>query len=313
MQKCNLTFGIPAYNAERFLADLLKQFTLTEFITYEVIVVNDGSVDGTLHICEQYAERNHNIRIINQYNSGVSSARNTIIEHATGEWITFVDADDQIFFDSYINCIQEIINNKDIQYCINISDSNIYNQVVKKDRFHQYSYLIENEIINSPWNKFYKTDYLKEFNIRFNSEISLGEDLLFNMTYMSHIEHIYYTNKKLYHWREVNQQSLSHKYRKDKFEVLMRVNNCCKEIFDDEKVLKALEYIKAKNCISCVKDEIINKNENLNNYISRLRNTSSKEFLFLNNGKQNIIYFFWYFCPKSLLIKLIRSRFKIEG
>ena len=94
---------IPVYNVEQYLSKCLDSVLRQgwEENEYEVLLVNDGSKDRSLSICEQYAEKHNNFRIINQENAGVSAARNNGIEHAQGEFVGFLDSDDYLLDNGY--------------------------------------------------------------------------------------------------------------------------------------------------------------------------------------------------------------------
>ena len=85
---------VPAYNAERFLSDMLESIISQSFTDFEVIVVNDGSTDKTGNILAYYETKDKRVRVISKSNEGVSNARNTALMHAKGEYVYFADADD---------------------------------------------------------------------------------------------------------------------------------------------------------------------------------------------------------------------------
>lgn len=87
---------IPLYNAAPFIGEALDSVLASTYRPLEVVVVDDGSTDGSLHIVQQYAASHSEVRVLSQPNSGVSAARNTAIRHAQGEYILPVDADDKI-------------------------------------------------------------------------------------------------------------------------------------------------------------------------------------------------------------------------
>lgn len=112
-----LSIIIPAYNAEKFIGNLLDRLVsqCTNLTECEVIVVNDGSIDRTKEIVQEYVTRYHYIHLISQGNKGESGARNTGIDHAIGEYIYFLDCDDSVEDDTigfYLKCIRE---NSDIE------------------------------------------------------------------------------------------------------------------------------------------------------------------------------------------------------
>jgi len=83
---------IPAYNAEKWLPDAIRSVLAQTFTHWELIIVNDGSTDGTAHVAQSF--RDGRIRVLDQANAGVSAARNAGLDSATGEFIGFMDADD---------------------------------------------------------------------------------------------------------------------------------------------------------------------------------------------------------------------------
>ncbi len=91
-----ITVVIPVYNIEDFLPECLDSVIGQSYTNLEILVVNDGSTDGSLKICREYASRDKRITVISQENGGLSAARNTGIAAATGKYITFVDSDDYL-------------------------------------------------------------------------------------------------------------------------------------------------------------------------------------------------------------------------
>lgn len=85
---------IPVYNMERFLSKAIDSVLAQDFDSIEIILVNDGSADGSLGICQSYASRHENIRIVDKSNGGLSDARNAGVDVSTGKYVMFLDADD---------------------------------------------------------------------------------------------------------------------------------------------------------------------------------------------------------------------------
>lgn len=305
MKKIDLTFGIPMYNSDKYISDLINCFKNTNKFIYEIVVVNDGSTDDSLNVCKQFNDKN--LIIIDKENGGVSSARNMIINNARGEWITFIDSDDLIDFSKY-ECLFKKIKNGNYDFCFGIRNKKFLNS-----NTYKLDYLIENEFINSPIDKFYKKEVLDNKNIRFNDKFSLGEDLLFNLEYFKNTNNVkYYYSDNMYIIRNINSESLTHKYRVDKFEELMNVNEKCKKIFNDDKSLKAFEYIRVKNCISCLKDRIMYKKGDLKRFVFDVRKKYPHKYFLFNNISVTLIYNFWYYLPVNLLIFLTKKRFNIK-
>jgi len=309
MNKVDLTFGIPLYNNEKYILELLNCFQETDAFTYEIIVVDDGSTDNGLDVCKKY--NNKHLRVFSKENGGVSNTRNYIIDKARGKWLTFVDSDDLIDFSKYID-IYKKIESHNWDFLINL-DKNYKKFMCCKNKL---SYLIENEIINAPWMKFYNVELLRKNKIKFNEGYSLGEDLLFNLIYYQCCKKIGYSEGKIYFYRTVNNSSLTQKYRHNKFEELMAINETGKEIFrDNPRVIKSFEYIRIKNCFSCVKSEMyknLGDTKYLCSYISKLKKYRKFSFVNLGGLKENSAYYLWYFLPKTFVITFIRVYIKIK-
>ena len=92
---------IPVYNVEAYLERCLNTVCGQSYKNLEIILVDDGSTDNCLQICEEFAERDDRIKVIHQSNQGVSAARNTGLDAATGDYIAFVDSDDYIHPEMY--------------------------------------------------------------------------------------------------------------------------------------------------------------------------------------------------------------------
>ena len=85
---------VPVYKAESYLRCCVDSLLAQTFRDFEILLIDDGSPDKSGEICDEYARKDGRIKALHKKNEGVSSARNAGIEHAQGEWITFVDADD---------------------------------------------------------------------------------------------------------------------------------------------------------------------------------------------------------------------------
>lgn len=97
---------IPVYNAEKYLRKCLDSVLAQSFADFEVLLINDGSTDGSGKICDDYAQKDARVKVFHKENGGVSSARNLGLDNATGDWIVFVDSDDYVEKNYF-----EVINN----------------------------------------------------------------------------------------------------------------------------------------------------------------------------------------------------------
>ena len=120
---------VPIYNAEKFLTTTVDSIIAQTYKNIEIILVNDGSTDGSLALCQTFLEKDKRIKVVDKQNGGVSSARNCGIHTASGEFIMFVDSDDLIEKDACEKLVKNAIATKsDIVFC------NYYVKVVEKNK-----------------------------------------------------------------------------------------------------------------------------------------------------------------------------------
>lgn len=110
LNKNKLSVIIPVYNVSNYLNECLDSLILFNNDKAEIILIDDGSTDNSGQICDDYANKTDNIKVIHKKNGGLSSARNVGIEKATGEWITFIDSDDLVV-PNYLNILLKSIDN----------------------------------------------------------------------------------------------------------------------------------------------------------------------------------------------------------
>lgn len=101
---------VPVYNVKNYLNRCIDSIKNQTYKDYEILLINDGSTDGSELICDVYAKENNNIRVIHQKNQGLSAARNTGLDHMQGEYVTFIDSDDFVaedYLQHLYACIEE--------------------------------------------------------------------------------------------------------------------------------------------------------------------------------------------------------------
>ena len=179
---------VPVYNVEQYIGRCLESLTNQSCsLEYEIIVINDGTKDNSMDIVQDYAKRYSFIKIIEQENAGLSGARNTGIENATGEYIAFVDSDDFVSTD-YIKLLYEsaVENNSDVVCCnyrniVNESGSGIGNfprhscGVFSGEKILK-EVLQDITVRSYVWNKMYRRSIVEDNGIRFPLGVNF-EDL----------------------------------------------------------------------------------------------------------------------------------------
>lgn len=177
---------VPIYNAEKYLHQCIKSL-LDQGLKaeeYEIILVNDGSTDKSLSICEQYKNANPNIIIISQSNAGVSAARNQGIDHANGEYICFVDADDYLI----PNGLSYLLSHYNYKQCdiLRYWSTILYNEedtnqdCTGKELYkgNGWEFIENNGLDTFSICYLYNNNFIKRNNLRFSPYI-IGEDFLF--------------------------------------------------------------------------------------------------------------------------------------
>lgn len=239
---------IPVYNVEKYLMDCLDSIIAQDYTPLEVILVNDGSTDSSGEICRTYRARHSNIKYIEQANGGVSKARNRGIEEASGAYLAFIDSDDSVgreYFQKLYCCIEK--ENADL--CLgSISDSNgckmhMNSTVVDftSNQTEDFYELNTRFLLYGPVAKLYKTSIIEQNKIRFPEDMSYGEDLVFNCRYLSVCNRIVYENSVSYFYCRDNQQSLSQKFRPDRFDNELLLYEELKKLYKAKKVYD-MEY-----------------------------------------------------------------------
>lgn len=233
---------VPVYNVEDYLDQCLTSIIGQTYNDLEIILVNDGSTDTSPAICDEYAAKDSRIKVIHQQNGGVSSARNTGIYAATGDYITFVDSDDWLDKDIYQFMAQAIQTNPnvDLVMCdfVTVTDDNeikvssplpagLYS---KKDIVHDiYPTLLVTENfgrlpIISACTCLFKNALFVDHGIHFDVSLRYSEDYLFMAEVMTKSESYYYLKDCYgYSYRQY-QESRSKKYQPEWWVTLKLLN-----------------------------------------------------------------------------------------
>lgn len=236
-----ITVIIPIYNSEKFLYRCLNSVINQSFKDLEIILVNDGSKDKSLKICNEFKEKDARIILIDKENGGVSSARNIAIEKATGKYIGFVDSDDEIdkfMYEKMYNAIEN--NNADLVLCDYIRTLNgevkefemklekgLYNtKETLNDILLDYVSFNSKYILNqfTP-TKLFKTSIIKDNNLKFNINLKVGEDHLFTAQYIALCNSLYsLQGEKLYNYI-INNDSATASYNENLYKSLTLFNS----------------------------------------------------------------------------------------
>lgn len=270
---------IPAYNVEEKINRCINSLLEQTYPNLEIIVVNDGSTDLTAQKCEQYSHNNQ-IRYISISNGGVSNARNVGMRSAKGKYITFVDADDYVEKDIMEKLVDKIIDS-DLVICgkkVITKDAVIQEEIkIEKSKVKKTDLLLlyQAKILNPPYCKLYKMDIIRKNQLQFDTNISVGEDLLFNLQYIDKIlEPIAIVKENLYYYEKLNTNGLSEKYHKNMLEMKTKiVKEMKKDIHVSQQQEREFEIILFQLLFSSVTNEWKNKSKTI---VSRYREAYKK-------------------------------------
>jgi glycosyltransferase involved in cell wall biosynthesis len=211
---------IPIYNVEKYLRESLERVVNQTYKNLEIILLNDGSTDSSLDICNDYKAQDNRIKVIDKVNSGQGDTRNKGIEMATGKYIYFADSDDLIDYELIETAVAGIEEKESDIYIFNYY--HVYEKEdgqrknVEEREFIEGSYrldldkdklkFITNNYLNygcgfEVWDRLYRADIIKDNSIRFPVfKPVIAEDVCFNLFYLMHVNKIEVTNKRLYYY-----------------------------------------------------------------------------------------------------------------
>ncbi len=254
--KIKVSIVMPVYNAEKFIERTLNNIMAQTLKEYEIILVNDGSRDGSGEICDRYSKLDKRVHTIHQKNSGAAVARNNGLKAAQGEYVIFLDSDDSfdpsMLEEMYENAIH---NDADAVICgFNIMDVNgdivsTYLPCNSVDR-KQDSYLLNKSM--APWNKLCKRTFIQNRNIYFQN-ISCCNDVFYSICVLLEAAKIIYIHKPLVQYSSGTEYQIS--ANRDSRNLGLACFHAM-ERYSANAEYKARIQIMAL-CILCMKSEIV--------------------------------------------------------
>ncbi|GEM_PF-2440524 len=191
------TIIVPVYNAAEYLPRCINSLSTQLYSDFELILINDGSTDASLEICERAALQDLRIIVVNQVNQGVSEARNAGILVARGHYITFVDADDFLkrdflrqFADEIKREDNELIVSGVIKYFGEEDKRNITYIYPSSSSLTVIPELDRNSLLSGPFAKCFKASVINANNLRFDRKFHFGEDAVFNLSFLQKIKNL---------------------------------------------------------------------------------------------------------------------------
>ena len=214
---------VPVYNTEKTFNRCVDSILNQTFQDWELLLIDDGSTDRSGELCDEYAAKDQRIKVFHKENEGVSVARNLGIKESTGEYITFIDADDEVIKD-YLAILYENIQQSDIVffffqwiYTDNSKLVILLNNFYSEERISiekEMSLLMNNKVgydlFGFTCNKIFRSYIIKKNNIRFVKDLAISEDEVFTLDYCRYVKKLKVINQPLYIYH-ISDEGLTYK------------------------------------------------------------------------------------------------------
>lgn len=218
-----MTFSviIPCYNCVKTLEATVNSVRACGLTDYEILLIDDGSADGTAELCDTLCIRYPELRCVHQKNAGVSAARNRGIDEALGEYLWFVDADDTVDVGALSDAADTIDRQQHDMLLFGMSfDYYYHGKLYRRDKLvppcagnltpeqlkEQFLKFYERNALTTACNKFMRRDILMQSGVRFRGDMILMEDLLFVLELLPHCRNIYSLPEAIYRYRQAEDE-----------------------------------------------------------------------------------------------------------
>lgn len=251
-----LSIIIPVYNLEQYISKCINSILEQTYNDYEIILIDDGSTDGSKNVCDTFSKKYNNIRVKHVKNGGAGYARNIGINMASGEYIMFIDGDDYLYTKNSLEAIVDKLNKKtqvlmykmvtyyqkSDKYVLENKKYDI-DELSKLSKDEQIKMLInECQISIAPCDKIIKRDIIQDNNILFPEGMS-GEDIIWSFKLYEHVEYIDYLNEPIYVYRKQRNNSVTSKIDTKKIVDSVELIKRLSELYKDRTDILGQAYI----------------------------------------------------------------------
>ena len=240
MEDIKISVIVPVYNVKDFFDECLCSLVSQTYKNIEILLVDDGSSDGTEKLCDEWEKRDSRIKVFHKENGGTHTARNLGLQNATGEYVTFIDPDDWLDLNIYEICMAQIV-----EHGLDVVRFNYVREYAGQSLGKENTFVSESvcsgedckkvlrqtvgligEELSRPDNMnflasvcfaIYRKEIIDKHNLSFYNIRKIGtfSDGLFNVNYLLYADKFLFINKDFYHYRKTNTQSATVNYRKD--------------------------------------------------------------------------------------------------
>lgn len=244
MAKPKVSIIIPVYGVEDYVGTAIESVQSQTYQNWELFLVDDGSPDNSGAICEAYAKEDDRITVFHKENGGAPSARNLAIDHATGKYFYFMDADDWAeqtmladmvklaeaneaqlvvagyYIDTYYTDTEKFVQELKVPSVVYESQQDF------RDHAHE---LFDQNLLYTPWNKLFRGDYILENHLYFPQ--TFWDDFPFNLSVIRNVERVVVTNKMYYHFVRKREESETARYRANMYEKREEEDGWLKDLY----------------------------------------------------------------------------------
>ncbi|MCD8304108.1 MAG: glycosyltransferase [Prevotellaceae bacterium] len=210
MEKPEISVIVPVYNVRKYLQECIESVIAQSFSEWELLLVDDGSTDGSGAVCDEYAQKDKRIRVFHKENGGVSSARNLGLDNAEGEWIAFLDGDDyfpketlKVLHDKACSSKADLIIGKALMLD---NGSLYYHQEITPQRNNR---IILSIVRPEVWGYLFRKEIILKHSLKFVEDLAFGEDNVFISYYVSYCDTMDVVQTPIYVYR-TNEVSVTH-------------------------------------------------------------------------------------------------------
>lgn len=273
---------VPVFNNAAYVGNCIESILNQSFTDFELIIIDDGSTDKSFEICSKYEKSDNRVHVIKQTNNGVSSARNLGLEIAKGNFIAFVDSDDEVHKD-YLKILYDNRKYDGLVVCKLTSNKANFGDYNDKRILNlleaQISVFCNNGIQGFPVCKLFDMEIIRKNKLRFDTNITISEDLLFVIEYLSYchndvcfIDGFYYYYYINFNGATQSRWNSEAAFKKENLTEVNAIKNCKKYLIQDKKVLSSYKMRLTKASVNTLRC-IVAKNYNDRKLYGDLLNT----------------------------------------
>lgn len=265
---------MPVYGVEKYVGRAIESVLNQTLVDLELLVVDDGSPDGSGAICDRYAARDSRVRVFHQENAGAPAARNRAMDHARGEYLCFLDADDwaepamleEMYALGVEHALELVVAGFYIDTYCDDAETDCFRQVLSvpsrvfssQEEFRRCAHaLFDKNQFYPPWNKLYLRSYVEEHGLRFPQ--TFWDDFPFVLSVLQDVERVGVTERPYYHFIRARAESETARYREGMYAKREEEHAWMLGLYrywgiDDEESLEVVYRRYAERLVGCIEN-----------------------------------------------------------